>query len=729
MNFKNRINMKHTITTFLLLIAIAAHAQFWQTILQQPNGAIRDFEIDAMGNLVVSGTFTSIGGIQTQNIALFDGLNWNSMGGENGFSGSFIEGVERIGNDLYAMGQFSQIAGVNSSCIAKWNGQNWSSFGGSFSGSTSGFQNNPPLVSCLAEFQGELYAAGDFRLIDGLTANSIVKWNGINWEPIGQGISGMYAGGALYVNDMIVFNDELYICGAFSELNGIQVNGIAKYNGSTWSSVDGGGNNLNIFDLYNYDGMLYAGGVITNIGNADVSNIARLNGEIWEALPNSEFNSWVGELKSFNNKLFAIGNFTMVGNEPVSHIAQFDGQSWTGLNEGLDEVGTALEIFNGRLYCGGNFSNAGNISAENIAIWSEPIQSACNTLPSNLQNGLIGHWPFCGNANDESGNGNDGTVNGATLTEDRFGADNKAFEFSGSNWITINNSILSSGLTSYSYSYWFKKYNETSVAEVIINDRSNLGYRYYSNFANNAITNGGPEGGIANSGNGSSSYVAYNHSQSLIDGAWHFVAVVLNLADSTLSIQVDGTFLDSVVFNYSSWVEQASPTFIGGAPLIQGDQQFYTGKIDDVSFWNRALTSEELQQLYTINACTFTSYDTVTIENVVTIYDTVSVSVSTTDTLIINTLITQVQPAQENTFLVYPNPAGSQITINNGNVGILGGYTMRITNSAGQEVYNQNITQTEVTLDLSNWGGNGLYVMYVVDPQGEIIAVKQIVLQ
>ena len=52
-------------------------------------------------------------------------------------------------------------------------------------------------------------------------------------------------------------------------------------------------------------------------------------------------------------------------------------------------------------------------------------------LPSNLQNGLVGYWPFCGNANDESGNGNDGTVNGATLTSDRFGNVNSAYDFDG----------------------------------------------------------------------------------------------------------------------------------------------------------------------------------------------------------------------------------------------------------------------------------------------------------
>ena len=53
-------------------------------------------------------------------------------------------------------------------------------------------------------------------------------------------------------------------------------------------------------------------------------------------------------------------------------------------------------------------------------------------LPTNLQNGLVAFYPFCGNANDESGNGNNGTVNGATLTTDRFGNLNSAYSFSNS---------------------------------------------------------------------------------------------------------------------------------------------------------------------------------------------------------------------------------------------------------------------------------------------------------
>ena len=55
-------------------------------------------------------------------------------------------------------------------------------------------------------------------------------------------------------------------------------------------------------------------------------------------------------------------------------------------------------------------------------------------IPSYVpQNGLVGWWPFNGNANDESGNGNNGTVNGATLTADRNGKTNSAYNFDGVN--------------------------------------------------------------------------------------------------------------------------------------------------------------------------------------------------------------------------------------------------------------------------------------------------------
>ena len=58
---------------------------------------------------------------------------------------------------------------------------------------------------------------------------------------------------------------------------------------------------------------------------------------------------------------------------------------------------------------------------------------------SDLDRGLVAYYPFNGNANDESGNGHDGTVNGVTLGEDRFGRSDSAYVFNESTAIVLEN--------------------------------------------------------------------------------------------------------------------------------------------------------------------------------------------------------------------------------------------------------------------------------------------------
>ena len=84
------------------------------------------------------------------------------------------------------------------------------------------------------------------------------------------------------------------------------------------------------------------------------------------------------------------------------------------------------------------------------------IFTAAGQIPSYVPtSGLVGWWPFNGNANDESGNGNNGVVIGATLTENRFGVINSAYLFNGtSDYIQSNDAGLPSGTTSYSFNAW-----------------------------------------------------------------------------------------------------------------------------------------------------------------------------------------------------------------------------------------------------------------------------------
>ena len=104
--------------------------------------------------------------------------------------------------------------------------------------------------------------------------------------------------------------------------------------------------------------------------------------------------------------------------------------------------------------------------------------------------------------------------------------------------------------------------------------------------------------------------------------------------------------------------------------------------------------------------------------------------ITVTDTLLINTLITGINPPNNlNTIKVYPNPANSHITIDYGNFATLNGYQLKIENSLGQQLFQTNINQQTDYLSLNNWGGNGLYFVHIIDAQGNTIDIRKIVLQ
>ncbi len=120
-----------------------------------------------------------------------------------------------------------------------------------------------------------------------------------------------------------------------------------------------------------------------------------------------------------------------------------------------------------------------------------------------------------------------------------------------------------------------------------------------------------------------------------------------------------------------------------------------------------------------------TIYDTVTTN--VTVYDTLLTTI--TDTLIINTTLSLPAPNNENTILIYPNPASDHITIDNGNFAAMAGYSIKIENNAGQQVFQSAINQQQFYVDLSTWTGNGLYFVHLIDAQNNTVTVRKIVLQ
>ena len=325
-------------------------------------------------------------------------------------------------------------------------------------------------------------------------------------------------------------------------------------------------------------------------------------------------------------------------------------------------------------------------------------QNLPNYVPTN---GIVGWWPFNGNANDESGNINDGTVNGATLTADRFGNADKAYSFDGVNdFIEINdNNIFHFGTTtSFSTALWVK-YNTNMPATALISKAlpTNPADGYQIMLINN-----NPVFDIVNT--------TFSGNTTLNDNIWHSIVFTANRASNEIIFYIDGILNVSIIDPNLSVNDLTNSSSLKFGKLRQPGGALFNGNIDDIGIWNRVLTQQEITDLYNGNIC----YQNITV----------------TDTLLINMGITGFNPiTYNNTIKIFPNPANNHITIDYGNFATMNGYQLKIENSLGQQLFQTNITQQTDYLSLNNWGGNGLYFVHIIDAQGNTIDIRKIVLQ
>jgi hypothetical protein len=350
--------------------------------------------------------------------------------------------------------------------------------------------------------------------------------------------------------------------------------------------------------------------------------------------------------------------------------------------------------------------------------------------------GLVAYYPFSGNANDSIGN-NDGTVYGAALTTDRFGNPNSAYTFDGVNdYIKVSDAI---GLNNpnFTYSAWVyanalpANGNASNLIEAGSGSGANYGVGLSIN--NNYV---GTTGWRVTSGNTGATSVGGQTGS--LPSANHWCFMTISRDNSSVKMYVNGQkVLTLPTAGQQPYYNNPMDIFIGSRSQL-GLNQYFNGKLDDISIYNRALDSAEINALYTENFCFQTIYDTVTVYDTthVTVFDTTQVTlydttfVSVTDTLIIHAVLTGVNPPHNiNTIKVYPNPASDHVIIDNGNFALMNNYRVKIINTSGQEVFNSLITQQLFDIDLSSLTGKGIYFMMLYDPQNNIIEMKKIILQ
>jgi hypothetical protein len=220
-----------------------------------------------------------------------------------------------------------------------------------------------------------------------------------------------------------------------------------------------------------------------------------------------------------------------------------------------------------------------------------------------LTTGLVAYYPFNGNANDASGNGNNGTPINVTLAPDRFGVPDSCYSFNGTNsHVDIGSSILlGKPHDAMTLSVWFllgtnlnPTYNYTAA---IVSDYSTEGwngnpydffgeltFQQFAGLTNLNFTQANIQTQLVSSA-------------SVNDGKWHSSVVVID-GVGTISIYVDGTFSNQKAYDASLDYTDGQFWRIGADMWRYQLWDVWTGVIDDVRFYNRALSESEVQRLY-----------------------------------------------------------------------------------------------------------------------------------
>ncbi len=376
----------------------------WSQVGGGTNEAVSELLVHD-SELVAFGQFQEAGGLLVNAIARWNGTSWARL--ERGIGGP-VEALtvfdDGAGPALFAGGIFGDADGLTLNRIGKWDGTSWSALGSGLSGGYIGVK----ALSVFDDGSGPaLYAGGGFTTAGGAAASQIARWDGASWSALGSGLSFI----ALFtaVDALAVFDDgsgpALYAGGHFATAGGVTVNNIARWDGSSWSALGSGvaisGQRAHVRALQVFDDgsgpALYVGGDFTTAGGVTVNGIARWDGSSWSSLGGGLVNGGSNDDESVN----ALAIFDD-GSGPALHaggsfaskdsIARWDGASWTSLGSGVAGFLESLLVFDDgsgsapALYAGGSFSSVGGVAAIGIARWNGTVWSP---LESGTQNDQV----------------------------------------------------------------------------------------------------------------------------------------------------------------------------------------------------------------------------------------------------------------------------------------------------------------------------------------------------
>lgn len=288
--------------------------------------------------LYLTGWFTAVEGMVAAGSARLDETGFSRLGdglGPSGPTWAICTWDDGSGPAVYVGGEFKTVGDVIAHGLARWDGAAWSALGELDAG-----------VYALLPYTGPgplapgLYAGG-------YMTGAVMRWDGSVWHPLAEGVELQPA----YA--MAVYDDgagpALYVGGLPSRNpfpSGFVVDGVARWDGSTWSALGADCPWDEVCALCVYDppgpegAALYAAGSpgqwwwSSSLGKWDGQSWSEVGGDIWYL--SGRGSAW--SLAPFDPngtgeaaELYVLGEFDRAGDVPVSGFAKWDGQTWAAV--------------------------------------------------------------------------------------------------------------------------------------------------------------------------------------------------------------------------------------------------------------------------------------------------------------------------------------------------------------------------------------------------------------
>jgi len=202
-----------------------------------------------------------------------------------------------------------------------------------------------------------------------------------------------------------------------------------------------------------------------------------------------------------------------------------------------------------------------------------------------LTEGLLAYYPFDGNANDTSDNRYHGEIHHVLLTTDRHNAKNSAYHFDGSQSY-IDLKIERSTYPKFSMCTWYQYWGDINADHQTLfsSDAANFWVGKENGNSNIGVQEGNDNPNVAIGTNG-------------WDGAWHHLCYVYDEGTVALYLDNKNVDLDNKNVGMANLGQGSGSIWLGKEN--HGNGFFFHGNIDEVRLYERALSPEDVNIVFT----------------------------------------------------------------------------------------------------------------------------------